>query len=377
MAGFIGSPAMNFLPVELTGTGESAVLRGDGVEMPLPGHFREAVGAASARRFTVGIRPEHLDVAPTGGASATVQARADVVEYLGNEELLHVGIAGADVVAIVSADRRVRPDDVVTVHIPLDKIHLFDAESELSLPRSACQLRRRRPAAAIRAPDADRAAAGGRSPAAASASAPGDDNRAMPDPDRPPTPSPSASSRPSSSTAAACSNSGWTPWSAPTGGARGGTWPRTRVPWRSWPSTPRIASSSCASTATRRDGPSSRSRPGRWTATRPRARSRIPTWPPGASWRRRRGTGPRTWERLTDFWTAPGFATERMFLYLATDLAPAGPDRLAPDEDEALELVRLPWREALAAAERGEIGDAKSLVGILWLARRMEAAPAG
>ena len=82
------------------------------------------------------------------------------------------------------------------------------------------------------------------------------------------------------------------------------------------------------------------------------------------------------WERVTDFWTAPGFATERIFLYLATDLALAGPDRRAPDEDEILELERLPWREALAAAERGEIRDAKSLVGIYWLARRMEAAAA-
>jgi len=80
------------------------------------------------------------------------------------------------------------------------------------------------------------------------------------------------------------------------------------------------------------------------------------------------------WERVTDFWTAPGFATERIFLYLATGLLPAGPDRLAPDEDEALVQVRLPWREALAAAERGEISDAKSLVGILWLARRLGAA---
>lgn len=83
------------------------------------------------------------------------------------------------------------------------------------------------------------------------------------------------------------------------------------------------------------------------------------------------------WERLADFWTAPGFATERIFLYLATDLAPAGADRRAPDEDESLELVRLPWREAVTAAERGEIRDAKSLIGISWLARRMEAEPAG
>ena len=77
------------------------------------------------------------------------------------------------------------------------------------------------------------------------------------------------------------------------------------------------------------------------------------------------------WERMGDFWTAPGFATERMVLYLATGLTPAAGDRLEPDEDEALELVRVPWREALAAADRGEIDDAKSLVGILWVARRL------
>ncbi len=64
-----------------------------------------------------------------------------------------------------------------------------------------------------------------------------------------------------------------------------------------------------------------------------------------------------------------------MFLYLATDLVPAGDGGLGPDEDEALELVRLPWQEAVAAVERGEIRDAKSLVGLLWLARRLEAAP--
>ncbi len=79
------------------------------------------------------------------------------------------------------------------------------------------------------------------------------------------------------------------------------------------------------------------------------------------------------WELLADFWTAPGFATERMFLYLATELEPAGDGRLGPDEDEALELVRLPWRDAVAAAEQGEIRDAKSLVGLLLLARRLEA----
>jgi ADP-ribose pyrophosphatase len=77
-----------------------------------------------------------------------------------------------------------------------------------------------------------------------------------------------------------------------------------------------------------------------------------------------------SWQKLGTFWTAPGFASELMHLYLATDLVAAGPGRLAPDADEALELVRLPLADALAAADGGDILDAKTLLGIFWLGRR-------
>jgi 8-oxo-dGTP pyrophosphatase MutT (NUDIX family) len=76
-----------------------------------------------------------------------------------------------------------------------------------------------------------------------------------------------------------------------------------------------------------------------------------------------------TWRKLGTFWTAPGFATELMHLYLATGLRAAHDDRLAPDEDEALQLVRVPLAGAVAAAEDGRIVDAKSIVGLLWVAR--------
>ncbi len=74
------------------------------------------------------------------------------------------------------------------------------------------------------------------------------------------------------------------------------------------------------------------------------------------------------WTHLGDFWTAPGFTDEHMHLYLARDLRPAG-DEVGPDADERLELARMPWRDAVAAAERGEIHDAKTIVGLLMLAR--------
>jgi len=77
-------------------------------------------------------------------------------------------------------------------------------------------------------------------------------------------------------------------------------------------------------------------------------------------------------ERLGGFWSAPGFSTEYLTLYLATDLRPATEGRLAPDEDEDLRLSRIPWREAVAAVESGVIEDAKSIAGILMLARRLD-----
>jgi multiple sugar transport system ATP-binding protein len=137
VAGFIGSPSMNFIPMTLEGSGDTATLKSEGVEIPVAAAFREGIGAVSGRNFIVGVRPEHWDVVPTGTEVATVQAKADVVEYLGNEELLHIEVAGQDLVAVVSSERRVRPGDVVTLHIPLEKMHLFDAETELSVRRSA------------------------------------------------------------------------------------------------------------------------------------------------------------------------------------------------------------------------------------------------
>ena len=78
-----------------------------------------------------------------------------------------------------------------------------------------------------------------------------------------------------------------------------------------------------------------------------------------------------TWRKLASFWTAPGFASELMHLYLATDMAGVGAadDRLTPDEDERLELRHVPLDDAVAMVEAGELGDAKSILGILWLDR--------
>jgi ADP-ribose pyrophosphatase len=76
-----------------------------------------------------------------------------------------------------------------------------------------------------------------------------------------------------------------------------------------------------------------------------------------------------TWRYLGGFYTAPGFTSELMHLYFATDLTPAHEGRLGPDEDERIQLEPVPFADAVAMADRGEIADAKTIVGLLRVAR--------
>jgi ADP-ribose pyrophosphatase len=80
------------------------------------------------------------------------------------------------------------------------------------------------------------------------------------------------------------------------------------------------------------------------------------------------GLAAGTWEAGPAFFTAPGFCTERMHLYLATDLAEAPGDA---DPDEQLEPSWMTLADALAACDDGRIADGKSIAAIGWLARRV------
>ncbi|MFN3486144.1 MAG: NUDIX hydrolase, partial [Planctomycetota bacterium] len=73
----------------------------------------------------------------------------------------------------------------------------------------------------------------------------------------------------------------------------------------------------------------------------------------------------RSWRKLATFYTAPGFCTELMHLYVARDLRPA---QAQGDPDEIIRTARMPLPRALELARRGRVRDAKSLVGLLWYA---------
>jgi ADP-ribose pyrophosphatase len=77
-------------------------------------------------------------------------------------------------------------------------------------------------------------------------------------------------------------------------------------------------------------------------------------------------------EPLVSFYTSPGFSTELIHVFVATGLRESLVD---PDEEEQIELVRLPVGQAISQVLEGEISDAKTIAGLLAYARRLAAPP--
>jgi len=74
-------------------------------------------------------------------------------------------------------------------------------------------------------------------------------------------------------------------------------------------------------------------------------------------------------EKLTEFYVSPGFLTEKMHLFLATDLTPTKQNL---EVDEILTVERLSFSDAFALIRRGEIEDAKTIIGLMFAGSRMD-----
>ncbi|MBD1909461.1 MULTISPECIES: sn-glycerol-3-phosphate ABC transporter ATP-binding protein UgpC [unclassified Leptolyngbya] len=132
VAGFIGSPRMNFLPVTVTAVGEVATRvelpGGEVITLPLqPG--RIAVGD----RATLGIRPEHLTLDHT---RATMQGEVIVVERLGGETFVYAKLAGGDTIVVqTEGDRLIRTHEQIPIYVDGDRCHLFNTQGE-AIPKA-------------------------------------------------------------------------------------------------------------------------------------------------------------------------------------------------------------------------------------------------
>jgi multiple sugar transport system ATP-binding protein len=138
VAGFIGSPSMNFLSGRLIEEDGGLFVAGDGFRLALVPEIAECVREQIGREVVVGIRPEHLQVAPMEDQSAELppdrlRVHVRVVEPLGSEMIVHGDLGGVELVAKLDPDARVSVDRGLTLTPEVEKIHLFDRETEQSL----------------------------------------------------------------------------------------------------------------------------------------------------------------------------------------------------------------------------------------------------
>jgi len=122
VAGFIGSPSMNFVDGVLwTQDGRRVVRLGDGQVLPLTGDF-----GADGLAVTVGLRPEHISLA---GDDALLRGTTRVVEPTGADTHVLFDLAGVSVTAVVDGDFTIRPSDVFSASVASEKVYLFDRDT--------------------------------------------------------------------------------------------------------------------------------------------------------------------------------------------------------------------------------------------------------
>jgi len=121
VAGFIGSPTMNFIPV----TTSDSTAKASGFEVRLP-------KAVKAGKGTLGFRPEAATDRISDPAS-TLEMKVDVVERLGSDQYLYGQVGGDSVTARIDPKIKVEPGDSIKLGLDTRTLHLFDAETEEAL----------------------------------------------------------------------------------------------------------------------------------------------------------------------------------------------------------------------------------------------------
>ena len=133
VAGFIGSPAMNFLPGEIAAD-RSAVVLGDGTTISVA---PDLTHGRDGTLVTLGLRPEDLTLAEPG--VGTLQAKFEFYEETGSAGLYHLLIEDVPFSVLTKDKRKLTEGQDISVMIDFDKLHLFDAESGQRIEAAVAQ----------------------------------------------------------------------------------------------------------------------------------------------------------------------------------------------------------------------------------------------
>jgi multiple sugar transport system ATP-binding protein len=131
VAGFIGSPAMNFISCRLIETaGALALQLGEGLTLPVPADRNAAYRPYAGRALVLGLRPEHITETRSYGMGAEFVLPVDVVEPMGMETMVYVIVDGTEVCARVTPEAALAPGERMRFMADMRHMHLIDPESE-------------------------------------------------------------------------------------------------------------------------------------------------------------------------------------------------------------------------------------------------------
>jgi multiple sugar transport system ATP-binding protein len=133
VAGFIGSPSMNFFDVQVKGTRESIVVEGEGLQLNIPAERTSGLDQYIGQSVTMGVRPEDLHDAafvPPGIHTGKWEAQVDVTELMGNEVYLYLVTGKNSYVARVDPRTQARVGKTVQMAANLDNVHFFSKTNE-------------------------------------------------------------------------------------------------------------------------------------------------------------------------------------------------------------------------------------------------------
>ncbi len=138
VAGFIGSPAMNFFPSHIRKDGEGLYIDTGGFSVRIPDDRRETFMGYTDKEVIFGIRPENIhnpDFVPTGIHAEAVPAKVDVTELMGNEIFLYLVSGQNNFVARVDPRTQVQIGSDTQVIFNMDHMHIFDpAQDRVNSP---------------------------------------------------------------------------------------------------------------------------------------------------------------------------------------------------------------------------------------------------
>jgi len=136
VAGFIGSPAMNFFDATLAGSDSDLAVETKAFRLTVPHELLPALKPHLGKEIILGLRPEDIYVAsevPAGIAGEKIQCKLDLQELMGNEIFLHLTDNGDNFTARVTPRAVVTPGETVDIVLDTRRIHIFDRQTERSL----------------------------------------------------------------------------------------------------------------------------------------------------------------------------------------------------------------------------------------------------